>query len=595
MSVILFLIVTIAIYSIPIPFNRDMFEFRRLFKWLPFRLLWATGTWFMICILMMEVLPWAVLSLVTSYGLLLLISGGSKPRDIEEFVNRMRAPMLCIGLIILIMVPILSGIISWTSDVANAESFDTFVTTTDDPLFSSPIPDNMVRLVTNEYAQFVARSHLSSIGSNVEIAAAHITTRNGRLVWVCVVVSTNVLSENFIKALIVVDANDPTKVEVIDDIQIPVGEGLFWDKNIQFGNYLEDMTNAYEYAYPTWDPAGNLVYVQTRTKLLWNFVEEPIGPKIYCQNGTIREYATIEDTPDWVTQAYSEEWLERQVNRWGGYRRDGGFDLFAGGFLWVIPPSNDRLIMTEDTRYIINPDSNRVEAMIAVHPPGASSLTLSGMIRATKNGVYYHDLSSRSLASGEAAINQVIKEYPNPVEGDYFGAMPLLYPVNINSTYSRLAWYCPIYWWKTSYDSESDEYYVSDIRLYALGIADAQDVTINAAIQAQGSFVGEQLVKSTRLAFIDEVKTALGVKGEEQTGQIHLNATIVNKTSYVSGGNTHIVLRTDNSTYEWIEGAEDWMSVNDWYELLTASVGDRFNATIRLVDDVYRIIAFSIE
>ncbi len=595
MNVILFLLVTLVFFAIPIPFNTEMFKFKRLFKWLPLRLVWGTATWLFICIFTMQVLPWAIISLITSFGLLLLFGGGIRPHDLDSIRQGIRTPAMCIGLLIILVMPTLSGLITWTSDLSNAETFDSFVIQTDDPLFNTPIPDNMVRLVTSEYAMFVARSHFASIGSNIDIAAAHITTRNGRLVWVCVVVSTNVLSENFIKALIVVDANDPTQVEVITDIQIPVGEGLWWDKNIQFGNYLEDMTSAYEYAYPTWDPIGNLVYVQTRTVLGWDFVERPIGPKVYCQNGTIRTYATIEETPNWITQAYSEEWLERQVNRWGGYRRDDGFDLFAGGFLWMIPPSNDRLIMTEDTRYIVNPDTNRVEAMIAVHPPGASSLTLSGMLRGTKDGVYFHDLSDLGYASGEAAINQVIKEYPDPVEGSYFGAMPLIYPVQINSTYTRMAWYCPIYWWNTQYNSDTEEWYITDIRLYSLGIADAKDVTINAALQAQGNLVGASLVQAVREAYIQEVRNALGIEVEEPTDTIQLNATILNKASYVSDGNTHIVIRTDNSTYEWIEGAQAWMDVNDWYELLNASVGDSFTATIQIVGDVYRIIAFSID
>ncbi len=268
-------------------------------------------------------------------------------------------PVLCVGLLLVLIIPLFSGIIGWTSDVSNANSFNSMITVANGSLFSSPIPDDKVRLVTEEYATYVAGQHLSPFGSNVVVASAHITTRLGRLVWVCTIVSSNVIAANFLKGFIVVDANDPQTVSpiLINQTSIPVGEGLFWDRNIQFGNYLNDMSSSYEYAYPTWDPLGHMVYVQTRTPLGFDFVERAIGPIVYCENGTVVSYPSIAETPKWITQAYSEEWLERQVTRWGSYRRGSGFDLFAGGFLWFIAPSNDRLEMSEDTRYILNPEN----------------------------------------------------------------------------------------------------------------------------------------------------------------------------------------------------------------------------------------------
>jgi len=583
-----FLIISLIAHSVPIPYTPGMLRINRLIKWLPTRLLWGTGAWAIICILGGMTLPWALISLIMSFALQLLIVGGFRPGTIEEIIEGARMPLMCVGLLIIIVMPMFSGLIGWTSDVSNAQYVDDMIIQTNATLFENPIPDNQVRLVTEEYASFVARQQFAAIGSNIEIAAAHITTRNNRLVWVCVVVSTNVLSENFVKALIVVDANDPSMVEVIEDVQIPVGEGLFWDKNIQFSNYLTDMTNAYEYAYPTWDPSGQLVYIQTRTQLRFDFVEVPLGPVLYFQNGTIATFATIEATPSWVTQAYSEEWLERDISRWGGYRRGDTFDLFAGGFLWVIPPSNDRLEITEDTRYILNPDTNRVEALIAVHPPGATTLSLSGMVRATNDGIYYHDLSQDGFASGEAAINEVIKAFPDPVSGSYFGAMPLLYPVQLSATEYRYSWYCPLYWIDGFYDSDLEEYYITDIRLHALGMADAQDVTISYTLERGGALTGAALVQAVREGYIEAAGGEIIVEAEDL---FTLTTNIASVTSYVENGDTHLVLGTTNSTYEYIVGAKSWMNLTDWYELLNLEVGDNFTATVQIVGEEYRIIA----
>ncbi len=591
MNVLVFLLISLIVHAIPIPFGQEMLRPNRLIKWLPFRLIWGTAAWIIICLLMVSTLPWAILTLIMSFGALLVVSSGFRGGAIEDVLEGIRVPLTCIGILIVIIMPIFAGAISWTSDVSNAEFFDSMIIVTDEPLFNNTIDDDKVRLVTEEYAKYVAGQHLSPFGSNVIVSAAHITTTPaGELVWVCTIVSTNVLAENFVKGFIVIDANDPQTVEphIISESTIPVGEGLFWDREIRFSNYLNDMTASYQYAYPTWDPAGNLVYVQTRTPLGFDFVERASGPVVYAENGSVYRYATIEETPDWVTQAYGEEWLERQISRWGEYRRGDGFDLFAGGLLWFIPPSNDRLEIHEDTRYIVNPDTGRIEAFIAVHPVTASR-TLAGVFRATKDAVYYHDLSDEGYVSGDSAAANVVADIGAPASGVYYGAMPLLYPVVINSTLTKWTWYTPIYWADFYYDEDLEDYTATNMRLHALGLVDASNIDRFVWKPLGGTISGEELVYSVRSAYVELLG---GTIEPEPTGTFNLTANVVNKTSYVDGGNTHIVLRTNNATYPFIEGARDWMNLADWYILLNdIDVSDNFTATILIVGDMYRIIA----
>ncbi|RDE12905.1 MAG: hypothetical protein C4K49_09335 [Candidatus Thorarchaeota archaeon] len=590
MNVLLFLLISLLVHSIPIPFSSDMVRMGRLIRWLPFRLVWGTIAWIVICLVMAATLPWAVLSLLFSLGLLLLVSGGVRPSRFGRGFEGVKLPVVCLGMIIVLVVPLFSGLVSWTSDVSNATFFNSMIQEKHDALFSAPIPDERVRLVTEDYATYVAKQHLSPFGSNVVIASAHITTRLGKLVWVCTIVSSNVLAENYVKGFIVVDANNPQTISpvLINQTTIPVGEGLFWDRNINFGNYLNDMSATYQYAYPTWDPTGNMVYVQTRTPLGFDFVERAIGPIVYCENGTIVSYDSIQDTPYWITQAYAEEWLERQVSRWGGYRRGSGFDLFAGGFLWFVPPSSDRLQMSEDTRYILNPDTQTVEAFIAVHPV-TSEQALAGIFRATRNGVYYYDLSSFRYISGEAAKANVISQLPLPATGSYYGAMPLLYPVEINSTLTTWTWYCPIYWADGYYDEESGEFSVSDMRLHALALVDASNVDKFYIQELGGVLSGPTLVQAARVGYV----TLLGGTVLVPIDTFQLTANVVNKTQYVEGGDTHIVLGTNNSTCWYVEGTRSWMNLTDWYTLLNLGIGDSFTATIHVVDGQFRIMAIT--
>jgi len=588
LNVMLFLVISLIVHSIPLPFNPELFRPRRLLRWLPFRLVWGTVAWVFICLIMGMTLPWAYLTLATSFGLVLLLSGvGLRTMGFHRIRPTQEASMalVCIGIIVLITVPVYSGVVAWTSDVANAQVFDEMIVETDQPLFNSTIPDGQVRLVTQEYALYVAQQHIAPLGSEWIPAAAHITTRNGRLVWVVIVVSTNTLAANYIKALVVVDANDPQGIEpeIIEDINLPLGESLFWDKNIQFSNYLNDMTSAFQYAYPTWDPLGVLAYVQTRTPIDFGFVERAIGPIVYFENGSIITYETIEETPDWITQAYSEEWLERQVSRWGGYRREDGFDLFAGGFLWTIAPSSDRLEMTEDTRYIINPDSNRVEALVAVHPV-TSSRTLAGIFRATRTTVYYHDLSSYSYVSGDAAAENVVGQLTPPASGFYFASMPLLYPVEISPSQTAWTWYAPIFWVKGYWD-DSDYYVFTDMNLHALALVDASNINRYYIQETGGTIWGEDLVRTTREGFV-------ALFGATLSDIFELTANVTSTTAFVDNGDTHVLLGTDNSSYLFIEGAKMWMNHTDWYALLTIEPGESFTATIQIVGEQHRIVAF---
>jgi hypothetical protein len=332
-----------------------------------------------------------------------------------------------------------------------------------------------------------------------------------------------------------------------------------------------------------------LVYVQTRTPLEFDFVEKAIGPIVYSENGSIVAYPTIATTPSWITQAYAEEWLEREVTRWGSYRRGEGFDLFAGGLLWFIPPSGDRLEMTEDTRYIVNPDSSRVEAFIAVHPV-TNDRALAGVFRATLDTVYYHDLSGFGYVSGDAAASNVVSQFPPPASGFYYGAMPLLYPVQVTPTETIWTWYTPIYWADGWYDSDIDEYVLSDMRLHALALVDASNIDKYHIEELGGTQSGATLVQATRAGYVALFGGSIEPELEDT---FELTATVTNITSFVYDGDTHILLGTDNATYPYIEGTRDWMNLTDWYTLLNLSVSDSFTATIQQVDDQFQIVALA--
>jgi hypothetical protein len=463
--------------------------------------------------------------------------------------------------------------------VSNAYYFNSFIQAKSGLPFNGSIPDNQVRLVTEELAVSVARRHMSEFGSNVQVLDSHITkTLDDKLVWVAVIGSTNVLAENYVKGFILIDATDPVAVPQIVHKEFSVGAGLFWDRNIIFRSYLSENTYSYGIAYPSWSPAiSDLVYIVVRYEIGFDLIRRYAGLIIYDSGGNVIDgYSQLQTVPNWVTQVYDEDWMERMINEWGGFRRGSSFDYWAGGLLWIIPPSRDRVEMSEDTRYIVDPATSDVVAMVMVHPI-ASERTLAGVFKATREGIFFYDYQQDRYISGTTAEDIIEGKLPKPASGVYDAEMPLLYPVEVQSGVSRLAWYVPIYWREgTGLPDET-------IYLAGFAIIDALDINSETITIAGGGISSEQLVRSTRLDFM---------KLFGAVTYVELDTPVVDKQEYVRDSMTHVVLRVANSTYPWIEATPNDLPSQQWYELLSTKTGDTITANIEKRGDIWTIISF---
>jgi len=148
--------------------------------------------------------------------------------------------------------------------------------------------------------------------------------------------------------------------------------------------------------------------------------------------------------------------------------------------------------MTEDTRYIIDPDIGDMVALVCVNPVG-NKRTLSGVFKATRNSIYFYDYRQANYISGMTAEDLVEGRLPKPAAGLYDAEMPLLYPVQISPGNYRLAWYVPIYWREGI--GEKDE----TIYLAGFAIVDAEETSKIAIKMHVEGMTSEQLVRATRL------------------------------------------------------------------------------------------------
>jgi uncharacterized membrane protein len=463
--------------------------------------------------------------------------------------------------------------------VANASYFSNFIHTGSGLPFNTEIPDNMVRLVTEELAISVARRHMSEFGSNTQVLGCHITkTPDGKLVWVAVIGSTNVIAENYVKGFVIIDATDPLTPPKILKREFAVGESLWFDHNIHFRSYMNDMSKSYGVAYITWNFETNeTIYVVTRYNVGFDLIRRYETPMIYDEEGNL--YPMVESLlqiPNWVTQVYDENWLEEMINEMGNFRRGVSFDYWAGGFLWLIPPSRERFEMTEDTRYVVDPETGDVVALVCVNPIG-NKRTLSGVFKATRSSIFFYDFKQANYISGMTAEDLVEGRLPKPAAGMYDAEMPLLYPVQISPGNYRLAWYVPIYWREAVSGKEETIY------LAGFAIVDAEETSKIAIKMHEEGMTSEQLVRTTKLEFLK----LFGIITE-----IEVSAKVLGKYEYVEDGTTHIVLRLDNATYEWVEATPKDLPADQWNKLMATEKDHTVTVHIERRGEKWIITAF---
>ena len=266
--------------------------------------------------------------------------------------------------------------------------------------------------------------------------------------------------------------------------------------------------------------------IATTYKPDWSFVRKYSG--VYQLNPAGDVVAHYRDNiPSWVIRPYDEnDFLEQGINDWGSHKKGDSFDFWASGLLWIAP-SNDRLEMTEDTRYVYDSDSNQVVAMVMVHPiRSGGELSLAGAFKATPEGISYYDLRQYDLMSGIAASGVVKSKITARAGSNYFTAMELIYPFSVNNQ-TKYVWFVPVYYQSTNSNL---------IGLAGLGIVDAQSAD-KVVVEYTGAGVsGEKLIEQTKESFRALYATAAGT-GKPTFGA--LNCTLVAKYDfYTKDGNT---------------------------------------------------------
>ena len=93
----------------------------------------------------------------------------------------------------------------------------------------------------------------------------------------------------------------------------------------------------------------------------------------------------------------------------------------------------------------------------------------------------------------------------------------------------------------------------------------------------------EQLVRTTKLEFLK----LFGIITE-----IEVSAKVLGKYEYVEDGTTHIVLRLDNATYEWVEATPKDLPADQWNKLMATEKDHTVTVHIERRGEKWIITAF---
>jgi hypothetical protein len=505
-------------------------------------------------------------------------------------------PATIISLIILIVITAGLGFFSFyhsnfVAPVNQAEYFDDFIETSTSDLFVKEISDDSIRLVDKDLAEALVNKHTSIFGSNIILVSLHVTTYEGRLVWVAEMAPDNFFNQE-LSGLIIIDANDPTMVPKKIEFSsgtATISENLFYGADTKRVAWLNNKWLSYGRTYITWAPddithpdilPGQVVQIQTyNSPQLFQYITHFGGVQIYDLKGKLLEtYDKLAEIPSWISQPFSEQWLEDNIRNWGSLRSGSGFDRFASGFLGIKTPSPDRLEISQDTRYILSPDTNETIAITPVHP-STSHLSNAGVFLSNAEGITYFDYHQRNYTSA-AAVEQLVESLePPPAQGNYYATLPMLYPMKIGNE-TRLAWFCPVY--HAIYSTSTEGTYVTNVNFRGLYILDAKYETIYGRAYLAGS--ASAMVASAKNEYRQKVIEIIGVTPTEpnQTIDDFIYASITDRAEYVENGNSYILFRTNRTDYQLLLASPETLTRTEWFfALLDVNIGTiiKFKAT----------------
>ena len=411
-------------------------------------------------------------------------------------------------------------------------------------LFSnSTLQIGKLPLVSQDYANSIASSHLSDFGGSVQLVDSEQIVHQGQPYWIFTVAPTNTFAENHELGFILVNAVNGSYYEV----QSPnnIGPGLFLTSAIDFHSFLADtgIVIGNHYPTPSLTNLSTIDYIFTQSQVGLDGVTSFNGGVIYSADGSVLLTYGGLNSPDYVNQPWDKFLVASLADQWGSTRSgNGSFSLFAGGFL-TIPASQFRLALSGDEELI--PYKNGTALMLFMSPANAPN-SLEGVILAYRSQFTFYNMQGMNLVSPDYAKATVQSKLPALSTGQLFAANPVIYPAN-----GKFVWIVPYY-----YNSGS-----GIVQFQGIAVMDASNAG-NLVIQAaQGT------IAQTRDAALASLLSGT-IGNQSQTSMVA--GTIQNYVSYVQNGNTFVSIEVNGTYYL---ASANTLPFNEWVQALQLKVG----------------------
>ncbi len=435
-------------------------------------------------------------------------------------------------LAVILIIIILVVEVSFYGALYTANTYDATITQENgNMLFANDtLPYNHIPIVSDQYAQYIASSHIGDFGGNTKIVDNELIVYNHQPYWIFSIAPTNTFAVNHLLGFIMVNAVNGNFTEYQQHFDI--GAKLWLGNNIMFHVYLNDVTQQVGNHYPQYVGNNTFYYIQTLVTIQPNGNQYQAGGIAYDKFGNIIvEWNTSSQAPSWVNQPWDKSEFSTLISLWAGNRvGNHQFGFFAGGFLGQ--QASPYMFAVDNNSELI-PYHNGTAYMQFLSPANAPN-ALSGVILETGSHGYFYNMQSMELISATAAKATIQSKLPALSGASYFTANPVLYPVG-----NYYAWIVPYY---------SQESSTGIVQLQGLGIIDAQNPSHLVSIQSSFATISSDGITKLMNSAVEQFLN--GTIVQPPTGNTtNVTGVITNLTHFEQNGSTIVAIEVNGTYY----------------------------------------------
>lgn len=429
------------------------------------------------------------------------------------------------------------------------------------------LPYDEIPIVSEQYASYIATSHLSDFGGNVKVTDNEMIVYNGSPYWIFSISPTNVFAVNHLVGFVLVNAVDANYTEIFQKSY--VGNGLWFLSNINIHAYMGNTQYSIGNHYPQPAPNGTVDYVVTFDSYSANGVMSFAGGAAYSPTGQeVAHWTNISNAPTWINQPWDKTLLDSIISTWGGSRvSNNSFGFFAKGFIWI---KASPYMMTEDNGSELIPYHGR-SAYMQFLSPATNPNGLGGVMLATGGTIYFYNMEGMSMISATAAKATIQSKLPALSGATYFTANPVLYPVG-----KYYAWIVPYY---------SKESTTNIVQLQGVGIVDAENSAHYVNLQSQFSSISSTGVQKLMNNAVESFLKSNVVQNTSNLTKV--SGVITHMYQFDQNGSTVVAIQLNDS--QWYFAGASYLNETQMISVLSLSINETVELEV-IGNQVYKVI-----